>query len=221
MRSLRLVHLFPSVKKPVKLAYYADGGAFSRLIVIPSGNWNALSLAEFLQSELRKHVETANIEVTFDKSLLVFNFSQSLYIIGNDTTCSKELGLIPGKTGYVVKSEVPVNLIPTQTVVVDSNLSVHNQPPSGILNKIPLPTYLQYGQTFGYVNTSTDFSNLSSDFAIPSVRIRLLDDNGEPLIPLDTTQSEEYNKRVYPPWEIVLLVETVIHDSRGSLLNLL
>lgn len=190
------------MKTSLKLAYACEEQA--RVITIPPKDWNAITLAAYLQEQMRLFPESASMTVTFDRTEIKFLFSMPIYIM-EATTCWKELGLIVGKLGAITKSDLMINLIATTCITVDSNLSVHNQPPSSILNKIPLPTSLHYGQTLDYVNSSTDFSNFSSDFAIPSIRIRLLDDKGELLV--DSGNHELYEYDEIPPWEIVIFIE--------------
>jgi hypothetical protein len=207
VRSFKAYHLFPSVSETLYL-YFKTQSNQNGAIPIFAANWDAYALAKYLTEMFLPEIVT----VTYDPTNVTFIFSPWIYFYPK-STCQKILGIVPGFEGTISRSQVPINLAPPAFITVESSFSIQTTPATSILAKIPIN--VGYGDLIEYEGSSTDFAGVCGDLnCLQSIRIRLVDDNGVPLIPNfdaiyqgDGSSLLDINKYYYPPWEIVLYME--------------
>jgi hypothetical protein len=206
IRSLRLYHLFPSVRTGKILRTSGDPD-----IDIFTANWDAPTLANYLTYSMT----ASGTKVTFDSTDYRFYFSPPITVL-DGTTCQKYLGLHPDFTGVVSRSQFPANLTLPQAVYVYTDISTATIPASGLLGIIPIN--VNYGELISYDNTSSDTEMLCMDHTIRHITIRLTNENGYPLCPnMDPVDGYDINDDYLPNWEIVLSLRTVEHGGYGTL----
>lgn len=193
---MNVFNLTPSVKKDEILHCEVDG--LQRYITIVRKDWTAITLATALTSAFN------NVhKVDYDKSIIGFVFTPPIYILPN-TTCFKQLGIVPGYTGPLGNSQLPINLSGLTAIQVETTFSFNNTPSTGILAIIPAS--VKYGDIIKYSNESTDFASMCVDFEITNVSIRLLDQDGDPLV--ENIPDETLDPYYFAPWDINLYIET-------------
>ena len=201
-----MFHYFPSVRTPkvLKTTGHDD-------ITIFSANWDAYSLGNYLTAML------GDTTVAFDPTDLRYYFSPSIDII-QGTTCQTYLGLPSEFTGTVEKSIIPANLSVPQSIYVYTDLSAQTIPPSGLLGIVPIS--VGWGELICYDNTSADTSLLCLDHQIRSIKLRLTNQNGSPLLPnMDPVDGYDINSQYpyCPPWEVGLTIDIIDHPGYGSI----
>lgn len=206
IRSLRIYHLFPSVRtaKTLKTPGRPDVDIFT-------ANWDAPTLANYLSAMLE------DVRVTFDYTDLRFYFDPPLEI-SEGTTAHRHLGLATGFVGEISRSHMPVKLSCPQAVYVYSNLSASTIPPSGLLGTVPIT--VPFGDLISYQNDSNDNGVMCTDQSLRNIRITLSNENGRDLCPnVDEVDNYNINDEYMPVWEIILNLEPVKHDGYSGLVR--
>ena len=209
IRNLNLFHLFPSVPSLVSLSYRTSSLEY-KTIDIPSGNWDAYSLANYLSYALD------GVKVTYDEGSLHFLFSPEIYITGASKSAFPYLGIPSWYSssyyGSLTESINPINLSTLQRIHVESNLTVNNIPISGRLAVVPVDQW--YGEMIKYFDADNLNTVLCMDHYIGRLEIWLTDENGIPLdFYLPSTSTALGLPYSYPEWQMCLSITPV--DNPG------
>jgi len=179
-----------------------------------AGNWDACSLAAFLTAQFALDTDPAfHTVVSYDCGSLRFVFDPPLVVDSGKSNCQKELGFWypPDVLEVLSTSNFPINLSGVNQIKVDSNLSVYNLPPSGVL--CALPFQANYGEMFHYYDTDGSQPVFVSDHHIQTIEIKLLDQFDNSLsrwIPTPTgNYASFYYKFQLPTWRVHLTIETL------------
>ena len=196
--SLNLFNSFPSIPKPLFLKYFNDQGV-ERELIIPRGNWNAYSLADYLTLEFKTHPTILGTPtVTYDISVNRFYFSVATFF--SDTNAQIELGLTQLGPNQWVPGYGTVNLSGVTEIQVTTSWSAANVPLNGKLATIPNSAY--YTEELQFYDTSGD-PFLIVNQEISSLEVILTDQNGKLL----SDYLDENETPFYPPWTIVILLD--------------
>lgn len=175
VRSLQIMHLFPNVKKTVIL------NTGKKVVTIPVGNYTPDCIASYLQNNLYSEL----VQVCWDPSTAVFRFHPGINI-EPDSTIAPLLGFQRGvQYKGATESVLPANVYGPQRITVDTNLQLYNIPTSGRLCTIPVKE--TYGQVIHYNNYSATHQHLCMDPHFQTIRIRLIDEDGDLLTAYDET----------------------------------
>lgn len=212
LKCLQINNVFPSVPKTLTLSYQTSTGTNTEISIFP-GNWTAPSLAAYLTTQFANSVDKN--KVTYDCGSLAFEFDPPIKVHTGKSDCMKELGFwFPTDAYYsLAKSNFPINLESVTQILVDSDMSVFNLPPSGILAGVPVTA--EYGALINYHDTDGSESLTVSDHNLNSITIRLLDQDGNDLyrrVPDSTGTYKDIYDQYYsvPTWNLTLVIEAMI-----------
>lgn len=193
LQSLHIFHTFPSVYE--RLEVHWKNAATPVVTYIPVGDWDALSLATYLERAIFA-VSGSLVSIDFDFQTLMYTFSPPLEI--TYTTANRLLGLSSKTPGVVATSDVPVNFINVQSINVHLSWTSNNIPQTNYLTTIPVD--VEYGDLITYQDTSSH-PGLLMDFDVSNITVELKDQDANPL--------SRYGSHVsaYPEWVLVLSLE--------------
>lgn len=190
---MQIWHVWPSVRKAETMDF--DLGNVHYSIVIPEGNWDAESLANYINSEMGLPTF-----MTYDSGRLGYIFDPALEYVGG-STCLYLLGIpeteeIGGHQGPYSASLQPVNFGGPSTINLLTNHSLYNAPLSSLLCSIPVTQ--NYGELISY----TDQGNkpvLVCAHHLTHMDIVLVDELGRELVDYDEI-----------PWLLEIEIQTVL-----------
>lgn len=197
VEKVSLFHTFPSCPDYRYITYVTSDYPFAtNTIVIPPGDWNAISFAEELTNAMADDVK---ITVTFDMATLKFTFDPALPLYA--TNAASLLGITESTIyGTYSESEVPVNFVSVTDINVVSNWTVNNMPVSNQMCNFPVNA--DFSEMISYWNPYS-IPELVLDHDIRHVELYLTDHNNVLL-------SEYCEKNTsYPPWSVTLCVQPI------------
>jgi len=207
--SLELYNCFPSVPVPRYIRYRTPSG--DATLVIPIGDWNALTFADFLTSSFKTTPSILGlITVTYNYSINRFEFTPglplSLDLSSPQTDAHKELGLLPGlEYSIVTRSLVDIDFTSVTQIQVQTSWSANNLPITGKLASLPNTTF--YTDLIKFYEPAGDPLLLTNQ-DLATISIDLRDQNNNPLyerIPVDVPTL--YDQQIYPSWTATILLD--------------
>lgn len=207
--ALELYNCFPSVSSPKYIRYRTPSG--DATLVIPIGDWNALTFATFLTDAFKTTPSTlGEITVTYNYPINRFEFSPglplSLQVDTPQTDAHKELGLLPDLFyDIVTRSYVDIDFTSVKQIQVQSSWSANNLPITGKLASLPNDTF--YTDMIKFYEPAGD-PLLITNQDLSSIEIDLRDQDGNPLykrIPVDVPSL--YDQEIYPEWSATIILD--------------
>lgn len=169
----------------------------TKTVTIPAGNYHPGQIARYLNDQLYPEVEN----ICYDPQMAIFRFSPGITILAEGTTAQTLLGFrLDNNYINAPESVLPVQLFGPTRIIVDTNLQLYNIPISGRLAVFPITK--SYGEMLHYDNFASTHNHLCMDQHFQYIRIRLTDQNGDPLQGYDEI-----------PWDILLSFEPI--DNPG------
>lgn len=206
LRNLNIFHTWRSVTSPRTLHLQSSEDPNPEAtITIPSGDWNAQSLASYLTEQL----EAANVPVVveYDSGILGFHFTPAVYILA-PTDCQDLLGFPDDFMSLIADhhSTIPVRMSGPSRLHINSNLSLFTYPPSGRLATIPVS--VNYGELLNYFDESGTQPSLCMDHNIQRIELHITDQ--------DNNELEAYDEI---PWGVILSITPVQMEAFSSAMD--
>lgn len=169
---------------------------------IPKGNWNAYSLAAYMNTLFAADGLTTTM--TYDSGRLGFLFNYEVKFNDTvpfvDTDCIELFGFPERNTGYVWASTIPIDISGPSRIHVNSNLSLFTVPQSGRLGTVPVD--VDYGELLSYFDESGTEPSLCSDMHLTRLTLHLTDQ--------DNNELEGYDEI---PWGAVIAITPIPNDG--------
>lgn len=162
LRNLNLWHLFPSIPEDVMIVTETWSLPISR------GNWNAQSLANYINYNLGK--SQIDTRFTWDDGLQRFVMCPGITLMPS-STANQYLGFPDDVYRYYTQSVFPPKLSGPWCISLNTNLTLNNIPISGCLACIPLT--VEYGSMMQYQNYDMSDASLSLDNNINTITIEI------------------------------------------------
>lgn len=180
LRNLNIFHTWPSVKEnKVITIFEAASPNVGTSFEIPAGNWNACSLANYMNTLFE--AETMMVRMSYDSGRLGFHFTIPIDIV-EPTNCLELFGYPTTPVALVLNttmSQQPVRMSGPTRLHVNSSLPLYTIPPSGRLGTVPVD--VGYGEMLSYFDESDADPVLCSEQHLRTIRIHLTDENNEEL----------------------------------------
>lgn len=169
------------------LSYYQviSGANVGIAVTIPYGNYNAIQLANYLQTQLPNMTITYNSitnKMTFTNSLYNFyfniNYSTCLELLGvPNTQQNYATSVLQSLTGYHTVNMSTNKCVCITTDLCTNSVNTCQMNNFGVLVSVPLTTSMPNG-LIGYMNSTGHRFNTYTD-SMTNIRIRLTDEDGD------------------------------------------
>lgn len=197
LRNLNIYNTWPSVPedKTVNIKFNEDGITYQ--YTIPKGNWNAWSLAAYLNTLFA--VDGLTTTMAYDSGRLGFIFTDTVEFV-DFTDCIEIFGFPSTNLGYQWGSTIPIDISGPSRIHVNSNLSLFTVPQSGRLGTVPVN--VDYGELLSYFDESGTEPSLCSDMHLTRLTLHLTDQ--------DNNELEGYDEI---PWGAVIAITPIPNDG--------